>query len=134
MHGEELPIQYTAKRESIETFTEPVISFLVIFIETFTSEIEKTCHLSTFVITPQYAHCFWEVGLEILQIWTMGNSYFECEEEKEHFYAETTSINKISQKQVFCVFRRPSDLKNFQKIVELTMNVSYYSNRVCYSQ
>lgn len=85
--------------------------------KTFLSEIKTGGHLSTLVISPEQKNAFGEV-------------YFERNNKKHNFRRKNSSIHKIAQKQIFCVFGRPTLLQELQQIIVLTMNISYYCNGV----
>ncbi len=64
MEGHEPLVDYTTERQTIKQFDEFLVHFLIVFIETFGSEIKVTCHLLTFVIASQHEDILWEIDLK----------------------------------------------------------------------
>lgn len=50
MNSQESVIDDASQREEVKRIHEHVIDFLVVLVETLSSEIEEVCHLSTLVI------------------------------------------------------------------------------------
>ena len=50
--------------------------------------------------------------------------YLDCKKIKDGFSREVTSINIVSHKHIMSVLRHSCNLKNGQKVVELSMNIT----------
>jgi len=117
MQCQELIIDQTTYWESIESLHKQLVSLLIVLIYTFCAEVKELGHLATLVVSTQH-------------VYSRGKVEFERVKKKYDFTGERSSVDIVSQEQIFCLLRITSYIQHFHKIIILSMNVAYNSHRI----
>lgn len=121
MQSKELVIDEAGDGQCIKGLHEEFIRFLVILVDTLSSEVEKLSHLPALVVAPQHVNGGWIIQLERIQ-------------EQHDFAGEGTPVDVVSQEKILGLGRVTPYIKHLHKVIILSMNVTNYSNRIIQTQ
>lgn len=120
MQGQEFPIDDTGQGVDIEGIHEEVIDFLVVLIEAWMKFLlHSSRKLKNIVIC---LHSWFPLSKKTASGWASCNETkfnLQTIQKNEDFNGERASVHEIAQEKVFGLFRRATNVQNFDKIVKL---------------
>lgn len=120
MQGQEFPIDDTGQGVDIEGIHEEVIDFLVVLIEAWMKFLlHSSRKLKNIVIC---LHSWFPLSKKTASGWASCNETkfnLQTIQKNEDFNGERASVHEIAQEKVFGLFRRTTNVQNFDKIVKL---------------